>query len=116
MSRLFYLAEILKHMNVQNVGKGKKGSFIIRRFLFSSFRKEWRRCYFKSSPQVLEICTEIILGEMTYNPVWGQGGIAEVRVARSLVTSMWDLLSNSLYFCVCLVLYIINYFSLSGGD
>lgn len=46
MSRLFYLAKILKHMNVQNVGKGKKGIFIIRRFFFLlSFRTEWLRCY-----------------------------------------------------------------------
>lgn len=43
MSRLFYLAQTLEHMNVQNVRGGGNRICIIRRTFF--LWKEWLRCF-----------------------------------------------------------------------
>lgn len=57
------------------------------------------------------MCTDVFLDEMTCSPV-GRGKVDGLSVIRSLVTRMWDPLPNSLYFCICLKLYIINFFFL----
>lgn len=55
------------------------------------------------------------MDETTYNPV-GKGRVDERRAAKSSVMSTLDLSSDSLYFCICLKLYIINIFLKSRRD